>query len=79
MNKQDDPQPAGDGFFDYVEGITIDSETGRVIFTSVEPFGKYLFDKLDNTPAGGTEDYNNPDTYNANQAQVCLSRHVSNY
>ncbi|KQC32606.1 SprA protein [Nonlabens sp. YIK11] len=69
LNKQNDPQPAGDGFFDYVEGLTIDSETGRIIFTSVEPFGEYLFNKLDNTPNGGPEVYNNPDTYNANQAK----------
>ncbi|WP_410503931.1 cell surface protein SprA [Nonlabens sp. Hel1_33_55] len=69
LNKQNDPQPAGDGFFDYVEGLTVDSETGRVIFTSVEPFGEYLFNKLDNTPNSGPENYNNPDTYNANQAK----------
>ncbi len=69
LNQQGDPQPAGDGFFDYVEGLTVDSETGRIIFTSVEPFGEFLFNKLDNTPGTGPEDYNDPDTYNANQAQ----------
>lgn len=69
LNQQGDPQPAGDGFFDYEEGITIDSETGRIIFTSVEPFGEFLFNKLDNTPGSGPEDYNDPSTYNANQAQ----------
>ena len=29
-------------YFDYVEGYTIDPTDGRVFFTSVEPFGKYL-------------------------------------
>ncbi|OUS14364.1 cell surface protein SprA, partial [Nonlabens dokdonensis] len=66
LNQQGDPQPQGDGFFDYVPGLTIDEENGRIIFTTVEPFGSHIFNKLDNTP--GT-DYNDPSTYNANQAQ----------
>jgi cell surface protein SprA len=66
LNQQGDPQPQGDGFFDFLPGITIDAENGRIIFTTVEPFGSHIFDKLDNTP--GT-DYNTPSTYNANQAQ----------
>jgi cell surface protein SprA len=69
LNKQLDPQPSGDGFFDFVPGITIDPESGRIIFTTVEPFGEHLFDELDNTPTGGTENYQDPTTYNANQAQ----------
>ena len=39
---------SSDGYFDFVEGITIDSEQGNIIFTKVEPFGKYLESKLDN-------------------------------
>lgn len=62
-----DPIIGGDGFFDFVPGITIDPETGSVIFTSVEPFGKYLFDKLDPNPNAGSEDYNIPESYNENQ------------
>ncbi len=69
LNQQGDPQPDGDGFFDYVPGLTIDPENGRIIFTSVEPFGEFLFNKLDLTPGAGPEDYNNPSTYNANQEQ----------
>ncbi|BAO55141.1 T9SS outer membrane translocon Sov/SprA [Nonlabens marinus] len=69
LNQQLDPQPSGDGFFDFVPEITIEPETGRIIFTTVEPFGEHLFDELDNTPVGGTENYNDPTTYNANQAQ----------
>ncbi|WP_438968563.1 cell surface protein SprA [Nonlabens sp.] len=69
LNQQGDPQPQGDGFFDFVPGITIDAENGRIIFTTVEPFGSHLFDKLDNTPGTGNEDYTQPSTYNANQAQ----------
>ncbi len=61
-----DPVTGGDGFFDYVPGITIDPENGRIIFTSVEPFGKYLFEKLQD-PNGPKADYEDPDTYNDNQ------------
>ena len=32
----------GDGIFDYVNGITVDPENGKIIFTKVEPFGGYL-------------------------------------
>lgn len=66
LNQQGDPQPSGDGFFDYIPGLTIDQERGKIIFTTVEPFGEHIFNKLDNTP--GTE-YGNPGSYNANQAQ----------
>lgn len=62
-----DPIIGGDGFFDFVPGMTIDPETGSIIFTSVEPFGKYLFDKLDPNPNAGSEDYNIPESYNENQ------------
>ncbi|WP_290791659.1 cell surface protein SprA [Altibacter sp.] len=66
LNFNNDPQTGGDGFFDFLPGVTVDTQNGRIIFTSVEPFGEYLFDKLDLTE-GGPEDYNNPSTYNANQ------------
>lgn len=35
-----------DGVFDYVEGITINSSTGKVIFPVIEPFGKNLADSI---------------------------------
>jgi len=69
LNQQGDPQPNGDGFFDFIPGLTVDQENGRIIFTTVEPFGLHLFNKLDNTPGTGAEDYNDPTTYNANQEQ----------
>lgn len=40
LNSQNDPQP--DGIFDYVEGITINSQQGKVIFPVLEPFGEGL-------------------------------------
>ena len=66
LNFNSDPQQGGDGFFDFLPGITVDTQNGQIIFTSVEPFGEYLFNKLDNTP-GGPENYDIPTTYNANQ------------
>lgn len=67
LNFNGDPQQGGDGFFDFLPGITVDTQNGRIIFTTVEPFGEYLFEKLDNTPNGGGEFYDVPSTYNANQ------------
>jgi cell surface protein SprA len=66
LNYNGDPQQGGDGFFDFVPGITIDTQNGQVIFTNVEPFGSHLFKKLED-PANSSEDYENPITYNANQ------------
>ncbi|MFA9212428.1 MAG: cell surface protein SprA [Candidatus Methylacidiphilales bacterium] len=39
-----------DGVFDYVEGVTVLSQTGRIILPSVEPFGKFLKSKFVNNP-----------------------------
>ena len=34
--------PPGDGNFDYIEGVTIDSRYGKIIFPVLEPFGSNL-------------------------------------
>lgn len=60
LNQNNDPQV--DGNFDFVEGVTVDSKNGNIIFPVLEPFGqslkaqfnpeeitlvdKYVFDKL---------------------------------
>ncbi|MCU0468106.1 MAG: cell surface protein SprA [Arcicella sp.] len=60
LNQNNDPQV--DGNFDFVEGVTIDSKNGKIIFPVLEPFGsslrnqfnadeislvdKYVFDRL---------------------------------
>lgn len=72
LNFNNDPQQGGDGFFDFLPGITVDSQNGRIIFTTVEPFGNYLFDKLDDAP-GGPENYDMPSTYNSNQAKYVFN------
>ncbi len=67
LNFNNDPQQGGDGFFDFLPGVTVDTQNGRILFTNIEPFGSHLFEKLDNSPNGGSEDYDIPTTYNANQ------------
>lgn len=44
LNFNGDPQP--DGIFDFVNGITINTQTGRIIFPVREPFGSYLRSKF---------------------------------
>jgi len=46
LNTSGDATPYGDGIFDYIEGITVNSQTGRIILPSVEPFGRYLESKF---------------------------------
>ncbi|WP_188649584.1 T9SS outer membrane translocon Sov/SprA [Yeosuana aromativorans] len=64
LNFNNDPQTNGDGFFDFYPGITVIPQNGKIIFTSVEPFGNYLFKKLS---LNSSEDYNDDATYNDNQ------------
>ncbi|MES2517591.1 MAG: cell surface protein SprA, partial [Bacteroidota bacterium] len=40
LNQNNDPQV--DGNFDFVEGVTVDSKNGKIIFPVLEPFGKSL-------------------------------------
>ncbi|WP_076596832.1 cell surface protein SprA [Chryseobacterium sp. RU33C] len=65
----------GDGIFDFVNGITIRPETGRVIFTKVQPFGKYLESKL------GTSDpqYVFQDLYTKQKLQASASNLSQRY
>lgn len=47
------------------DGITIDAVNGRIIFTTVEPFGEHLFNKLKTSAPG--EIYGMESSYNENQ------------
>ncbi|WP_299579052.1 cell surface protein SprA [uncultured Sunxiuqinia sp.] len=44
LNTQLDP--GSDGVFDYIEGITVLSSSGRIIFPVLEPFGSHLADSI---------------------------------
>lgn len=69
LNYNNDPQQGGDGFFDFIPGLTVDAQNGRLVFTTVEPFGQHLFSKL----STGGEDYDTPATYNDNQSKYVFS------
>ncbi len=45
LNVQKDPQP--DGIFDFVPGLTIFPQNGRIMFPVLEPFGSSLTDRID--------------------------------
>ncbi|HEY0898826.1 MAG TPA: cell surface protein SprA [Sphingobacteriaceae bacterium] len=45
LNQQNDRRP--DGFFDFLEGVTIDPLNGRITFPLVEPFGSDLAAQFD--------------------------------
>lgn len=47
LDQNDNIFPQGDGFFDYIENITVSSQQGYIIFPTVEPFGEYLDKVLD--------------------------------
>ncbi|WP_299364886.1 cell surface protein SprA [Winogradskyella sp.] len=69
LNFNNDPQELGDGFFDYVPGLTVLTQNGKIIFTKVEPFGRYLFDVLDDdgNPNNNDADYEQDIYTNENQ------------
>ena len=79
LNYTNDPENnrRGDGFFDFIPGLTVDTQNGRIIFTTVEPFGSHLFEKL-KQPGASLEDYDDPTTYNANQAKYVFRTLYSN-
>ena len=41
-------QASPDGVFDFIEGVTVNSRTGRVYFPVLEPFGSHLRSKFSN-------------------------------
>ncbi len=67
LNSQLDP--GSDGMFDFIEGITIQSNGGRVIFPAVEPFGKYLRKKIGNNAIADKYVYEELYTLTQNEAQ----------
>jgi cell surface protein SprA len=76
LNYNNDPQFNGDGFFDFYPGITVIQRNGKIVFTKVEPFGRYLFDRLDidNNPNDNEADYNDPTQYNPNQLKYVYDK-----
>ena len=75
LNFNNDPQAGGDGFFDFVPGTTVLTQNGKILFTKVEPFGRYLFDVLDSdgNPGNNDNDYLTG-TFNPNQEKYVYDR-----
>ncbi|HIP27455.1 MAG TPA: cell surface protein SprA, partial [Flavobacteriaceae bacterium] len=42
LDSSNNSSGGGDGFFDYVEGITVNSQQGLIFFPEIEPFGGFL-------------------------------------
>jgi cell surface protein SprA len=58
LNNNNDPQP--DGVFDFIPGVTILPQTGKLIFPVLEPFGSHLrsiFVKDDGSPDPEANNY----------------------
>ncbi len=55
LNQLNDPP--SDGNFDYIEGLTIDSRNGRIIFPVVEPFGDHLRRQFEATADASLADF----------------------
>jgi cell surface protein SprA len=63
----------GDGLFDFVPGITIDAENGKLIFTKAKPFGQYLQSVLGtNDPKYVFNDLYNQQKQVASQSNLAL-------
>lgn len=48
LNTQQERAP--DGLYDFIEGVTVNSAQGRLIFPMIEPFGNYVSRKFVNDP-----------------------------
>lgn len=54
VNVQGEPNP--DGQFDWIDGVTVQPQQGRIIFPVLEPFGKFLRNQFQD-PNGPTADF----------------------
>lgn len=61
--------PRSDGMFDFIEGLTIYSNKGRVIFPVKEPFGSYLRSKIANSAIADKYVFEELYTKTQNEAQ----------
>ena len=68
LNQNNDPQV--DGNFDYVEGATVDSRNGKIIFPVLEPFGKSLKAQFNPDEVGLIDKYVFDKLYSATQTDA---------
>jgi len=62
-DNQNNPNP--DGFFDFINGITVDTRNGLIIFPQLEPFGDYLTTQIGNPQIA--KNYTFPELYDSTQ------------
>ena len=67
LNSTNDPYP--DGFFDFVDGFTINAANGKVIFPVVEPFGSHLESLFQDSTEAAQYTYKELYTMTKTQAQ----------
>jgi len=67
LNSQLDPTP--DGMFDFIDGLTIYPNKGRIIFPAKEPFGSYLEKKIGNAAVADKFTFNELYEKTQNEAQ----------
>ncbi|MEH0156057.1 cell surface protein SprA [Limibacter armeniacum] len=77
LNPSQERQP--DSKYDYVEGITIHPQEGRIIFPVLEPFGKTLDDLFEPSESALVEKYVFTDLYNKTQADAKLNTLQNKY
>ncbi|WP_281615851.1 cell surface protein SprA [Flammeovirga sp. SubArs3] len=68
-----------DGNFDYIEGVTIDSRNGRIIFPVLEPFGTTLENDFEPSETNLVEKYVFFDLYQKTQADAVLNTKQNKY
>jgi len=69
-NVNSNNDPPRDGNFDFLAGITIDPENGRIIFPVVEPFGTYLNSRFTDAEANLREKYVFQELYELTQTDA---------
>ncbi|KXX69726.1 cell surface protein SprA [Flammeovirga sp. SJP92] len=68
-----------DGNFDFIEGVTIDPQNGRIIFPVLEPFGSTLENKLSSDGTSIQDKYVFNDLYDKTQADAILNTKQNKY
>lgn len=62
--------PGPDGYLDFIEGITIDNNKGKLIFPVLEPLGKDLAEHFADTETELKSSYSFPELYTLTQAEA---------
>jgi cell surface protein SprA len=75
LNTNLDPQP--DGYFDFIDKVTINQSTGRIFFPVREPFGSHLKSKISDPTLA--EKYTFQELYDSTQVKAKQATEKSKY